>query len=188
MRVAYADPPYVGQAKKFYAKHPDYAGEVDQAALVARLVREFPDGWALSCHVNSLRTILPLCHESVRVAAWVKPFAFFKPGVAPKYAWEPVLFVTTRSDRQRRKFGIDSPRDWVSCNVHGATEAERNRSTLRGRKPEAFCWWLFNLLGLAPGDELVDLFPGTGAVTAAWERYQREPCISGPLFAKETGA
>lgn len=29
MRIAYADPPYPGQARKHYGQHPDYAGEVD---------------------------------------------------------------------------------------------------------------------------------------------------------------
>lgn len=32
MRIAYADPPYPGQSK-LYRNHPDYAGEVDHAAL-----------------------------------------------------------------------------------------------------------------------------------------------------------
>jgi hypothetical protein len=31
-----------------------------------------------------------------------------------------------------------------------------------------FCRWLFGLLGAAPGDQLDDLFPGSGAVTRAW--------------------
>jgi hypothetical protein len=29
VKIAYADPPYPGQAKKHYGDHPDYAGEVD---------------------------------------------------------------------------------------------------------------------------------------------------------------
>ena len=29
MRFAYSDPPYIGQAKKLYGKHRDYAGEFD---------------------------------------------------------------------------------------------------------------------------------------------------------------
>ena len=34
-----------------------------------------------------------------------------------------------------------------------------------GAKPAAFCWWVFDLLGALPGDELVDLFPGSGGIT-----------------------
>jgi hypothetical protein len=41
-----------------------------------------------------------------------------------------------------------------------------------GQKPDAFCFWLFEVLNLQPGDELVDLYPGSGAVTRAWQRWQ----------------
>ena len=40
-----------------------------------------------------------------------------------------------------------------------------------GAKPAAFCWWLFDLLGALPGDELVDLFPGSGGIGRAWRLY-----------------
>jgi len=32
----------------------------------------------------------------------------------------------------------------------------------------AFCAWLFDCLGMVPGDSLEDLFPGTGIVARAW--------------------
>jgi hypothetical protein len=38
-------------------------------------------------------------------------------------------------------------------------------------RPVAFCWWLFDLLGALPGDELVDLFPGSGGIGRAWRLY-----------------
>ena len=90
--VAYADPPYPGQAARHYRHRPEYAGEVDHAALIDRLVSEFPDGWALSTSSTALRTLLPLCPSDVRIGAWVKPFATFKKGQNPVYAWEPLLF------------------------------------------------------------------------------------------------
>jgi len=37
LSMAYADPPYPGQAKRHYGDHPDYAGEVDLGALIERL-------------------------------------------------------------------------------------------------------------------------------------------------------
>jgi hypothetical protein len=37
---------------------------------------------------------------------------------------------------------------------------------LIGAKPLAFCEWVLNLLGYQDGDELVDLFPGTGIMGA----------------------
>ena len=48
------------------------------------------------------------------------------------------------------------------------------RRAFFGEKPERFCFWLFEVLGLRPGDELVDLFPGSGAVTRAWRRWQHQ--------------
>jgi hypothetical protein len=76
MKAAYADPPYLGVAEKFYGElHPE-AAEYDKlethARLVERLMDEY-DTWAMSLHVPSLREILGVCPDSVRVAAWVKP-------------------------------------------------------------------------------------------------------------------
>ena len=44
LRLAYADPPYPGQSKRYYGDQPSYAGEVDHAALIERLSGY--DGWA----------------------------------------------------------------------------------------------------------------------------------------------
>lgn len=100
MRFAFADPPYIGQAKRHYAHEPRCA-EVDHEVLLRQLVGEFPDGWALSCSTPSLEAILHLartvCGENrIRVGAWVKPFASFKPGVNPGYCWEPVVWLGGR--------------------------------------------------------------------------------------------
>lgn len=153
MRFAYADPPYVGQAKKLYG-----CDEVDHPALIERLVCEYPDGWVLSASSPSLRLILPLCPDDVRVMAWVKPFCIFKPGVNPAYAWEPV---TVRGGRKRTR-QQPTVRDWVSANV-------TLKRGLVGAKPEAFSLWLFDVLNAEPGDILDDLFPGTRAVSIAWD-------------------
>ena len=158
MKVAYADPPYIGQARKHYG--PD-AREVNHVLLIEHL-NTF-DAWALSLHTPSLRVILPMCPPDVRVGAWVKPFAVFKPGVNPAYAWEPVIF---RSARTKRDRGEPTVRDWVSANI-------TLRRGTHGAKPTQFCMWLFDLLGLRPDDEFVDLFPGSGAVTEAWNEFSR---------------
>jgi hypothetical protein len=155
LTMAYADPPYPKQAKKHYN-----CEEVDHRALIDRLVGEYPDGWALSTSSPALREVLALCPSDVRVAAWVKPFAIFKPGVNPAYAWEPVIF---RGGRKRTR-KEPTVRDWVSCNI-------TLKRGLSGAKPEGFCLWLFELLGLSAEDTFVDLFPGTRAVSAAWENY-----------------
>lgn len=40
-----------------------------------------------------------------------------------------------------------------------------------GAKPAEFCRWIFELLAAQPGDEFVDVFPGSGGVARAWEVY-----------------
>ena len=118
------------------------------------------DAWALSLHEPSLKVLLPMCPEGVRVAAWVKPFASFKPGVDPAYTWEPVIYKTSRKwDREQM-----TVKDHVICNI-------TLRRGLTGAKPEVFSAWMFGLLGATAGDEFVDLFPGTGGVMRAWESY-----------------
>lgn len=158
MRFAYADPPYMGQARKHYG--PD-AVEVNHPMLIAHLM-EF-DGWALSCSSTNLWDLLPMVPKETRVCSWVKPFASFKPGVNPAYAWEPVLLYGGR------RIGRDLPtvRDWV------AEPITLERGT-HGAKPAAFCHWLFLVAGLEPTDEFHDLFPGSGAVTRAWEQFRAQ--------------
>jgi len=157
MRFAYADPPYVGQATKHYG--PD-AREVNHRVLIGTLVEHYPDGWALSCSSSSLQGLLPMCPPTVRVMAWVKPFHAYKKHVSPAYAWEPVLFSGGRPHRTN----ADTPKDFVAANI-------TLKQGLSGVKPEAFCRWLFHCFNARPGDQLDDLFPGSGVVGRTWERY-----------------
>lgn len=165
MKFAYADPPYLGCGKRHYgALHPD-AADFDRpeahAALIARLCGEF-EAWALSLGSKNLQTLLPMCPGDVRVGAWVKPFCSFHPGVCVAYAWEPVIYRGGRKRGRRER----TVRDWVSANM-------TLRRGIPGAKPDAFCWWVFDLLGTEPGDDFHDLFPGSGAVGRAWETYCR---------------
>jgi hypothetical protein len=155
MKFAYADPPYIGVAHRYPEKR-----EVDHAELIARLNDEFPDGWALSCSSPSLKIILPMCPGDVRVMAWVKPFCAFKVNVNPAYAWEPVI---VRGGRRRTR-QQPTVRDWVS---HVITL----KKGMVGAKPEKFCLWLFEVLNIQEGDELVDLYPGTNVVTTALAKF-----------------
>ena len=165
MRIAYADPPYIGQAKKHYG--PD-AKEVNHRTLIGHL-EEF-DGWALSCSSPSLREILPLCPDDVRIGAWVKPFCAFKKGVRPAYAWEPVIYKGGRNPPSYKhpppvKGGQQTtPKDFVSANIV-------LKKGLVGVKPPAFCQWIFALLNACPDDEFIDVFPGTGAVMNEWRGF-----------------
>ena len=77
MRAAYADPPYLGCGAKHYGDRHEAAAEYDtpeaHKRLIERLCDEF-DSWALSLHEPSIRTILTMCPDDVRVGAWTKPF------------------------------------------------------------------------------------------------------------------
>ena len=188
MRFAYADPPYLGLAVRFYGDlHPEAAvyDTVDgHAALIGRLNDEFPDGWAMSLHSPSLRTILPLCPDDVRVAAWVKPFASFKPGVAVAYTWEPVIF---RGGRNRGREAL-TVRDFTECEPDAVKCNITLRRGFQGAKPEKVCHWIFSMLGAEATDEMVDVFPGSGSVTRAWATYTQSPLFpldnDAPLFAE----
>jgi hypothetical protein len=162
-RFAYADPPYPGMAG-IYRDHPDYAGEVDHAALVARLLEEFPDGWALSTSAAAVRDVLASCPPGTRLAAWVRGERATRHW-RPLNAWEPVIYYRGRPYLS----GPAVRRTDVLVHGVGARTSDPRRVT--GAKPAAFCYWLFDLLGALPGDELVDLFPGSGGVTRAWQIY-----------------
>jgi hypothetical protein len=166
MRLGYADPPYPGQAWRLYRDHPDYAGEVDHAALVAELGGF--DGWVLHTSSPALGDVLGLITAAgitgYRIGSWVKPFAAFKRNIPVAYAWEPVIFKPARPATVHRLDGLVS-RDWIS-------EPITLRRKLAGAKPERVAWWCFEIIGADPADNLVDMYPGTGAVSAAWETWR----------------
>ena len=165
MRVAYADPPYPGMAH-YYRDHPDYAGEVDHADLIARLCGEY-EAWVLHTASTTLRDVLTLCPDGHRVGSWVKSFASFKPGVNPAYAWEPVIFYGGRNDSSKSRATLT---DYVTCPI-------TLRKGLTGAKPPQVIEWAFRMLGLNADDELHDLFPGTGIVAETWQRFACAPAL-----------
>jgi len=178
MKFAFADPPYLGCGALYAEDHPDARIWDDieaHEALIARLVSDYPDGWALCASSPSLRALLPLCPADVRVAAWVKPFAVFKPNVNPAYAWEPVIFRGGRKgDRSRA-----TVRDWFSKEI-------TLKRGLTGAKPAAFCRWVLDLLGYEAGDQVDDLFPGTDAMGRAIDALRSKGHEQLPLFARGT--
>jgi hypothetical protein len=179
LRAAYADPPYLGLAQAFYgAMHPA-AAEYDDPATHRRLIERLSDEydcWALSLHEPALREILNMCPSDARVAAWVKPFASYKKHVTRAWTWEPVIFRFHRA----RPIPITAPtwRDHVSAPI-------AMRRGFPGAKPEAFCYWVFEGLNLHSTDHFCDVFPGSGAVTEAWQKWSmREQPAQCELFAK----
>ena len=167
MKAAYADPPDLGCATKYYGDRHEQAAEYDDPQvhqrLITRLCDEF-DCWALSLHEPSLRVLLPMCPGGVRVASWVKPFAAFKKNVTRAWTWEPVIF---KFDGGRaRAIEQDTWRDHVSAPI-------AMRKGFPGAKPDAFSFWVFEGLNLRPDDEFCDVFPGSGAVSDAWGKWRQ---------------
>ncbi|GAA4117465.1 hypothetical protein GCM10022215_18160 [Nocardioides fonticola] len=170
-RLAYADPPYPGLSARYYGTHPDYAGEVDHAALVASLTADY-DAWALSTSAAALPEILALCPPGSRVAAWFHGSRPNKLARRPVSTWEPVIYGgaiavapgqpdASRLAARRREDALIAPAR--------ARTTDPNR--VIGAKPAAFCRWVFDLLGATPADHFTDLFPGSGGVLRAWEAF-----------------
>ena len=163
MKLAYADPPYIGCAD-LYRDHPDYDGEVNHSDLIYDLESQF-DGWVLHAAATprSFHDLAPIVlATNARWCAWVKGFAAFKRNVPVAYAWEPVVIKPARKPVVSKR---QVNRDWIECPI-------TLRRGLTGAKPEKVCHWAFELLVAHPDDELVDLFPGTGAVSRAWETWR----------------
>ena len=147
MRFAYADPPYIGQAKRHYSHDPRCA-EVDHVALVRKLFTEFPDGWALSCSSPSLGEILGNIQavrveleilKDERIAVWCKSFCAIKRNVRPAYAWEPVIFWGGRNPMNGHRAAIPekngkqtTPKDFI---VEPITSRRACRSQAREGLP-----------------------------------------------------
>ena len=163
LRLAYADPPYPGKAR-LYRDHPDYAGEVDHAALLAEL-SEY-GGWALSTSAQALPVVLALCPPDVRVAACHRGE---RPTRSrwPLHAWEPVIYCGGRqlTGGARR---VDS----IVCGV-GPLDTLPGR--VLGPSPPRCAGGSSPCSAPAPGETLDDLFPGSGAVSRAWAAFTSSP-------------
>ena len=173
MKIGYADPPYIGCAY-LYKDHPDYAGEVDHAALLDRLETDY-DGWVLhaSATPKSFALLAPLVEQipGARWMSWVKGFAAFKRNVPVAYAWEPVIIKPARKPVVSKRLVM---RDWIQ-------ESITLRRGLTGAKPAAVCHWAFELVGARPEDDLDDMFPGSGAVSEAWRTWQGKFTLPGEV-------
>lgn len=168
LRIAYADPPYPGKAARYYRGHKDYAGEVDHAALIASLSAEY-DGWALSTSSDALQSILEMCPPHIKVAAWIRGS---RPGVTRRYpstAWEPLIYHPARSQATLRL--LTNTTAITDVLIHVARPRLTDPDRVIGAKPAAFASWMFRLVGALPGDLFVDIFPGSGGISRAWNIY-----------------
>lgn len=167
-RFAYFDPGYIGLAAKYYKGQPDFGGEVDHPALIREALAGGFMGWGLSLSVSlrSLKTIVNALPDELldptaggpppaRLCSWRKPHPVPAATRGAHNTYEGLLIVGGR----RLPPGIPDSLQALPA---------RGGGDLPGRKPLVFCAWLFNLLGMLPGDELDDRFPGTGMVGRAW--------------------
>lgn len=188
MRLAIADPPYPprasvradlagggtrvtmrSRAQRWYGAqatpgtaadfHPD-AAEWDNPArhrlLLEQLHAEF-DGWAIATTLDGLDTYAP-APAGTRHLIWHKQRAL-PNGSRIASACEAVLVYPHPQRRSRDPRRVDVP-DLLSC----APPA----SGFPGAKPPEWTRWVLDALGYEPElDVLVDVFPGSGAVSAA---------------------
>lgn len=188
MRLAIADPPYppnllaAGRAtghgpplratcwyagRKHSARgnhsadaHPDAADWNDPARhrqLAEQLIDEF-DGWAIACPPDAVAAGIyaPLPYGT-RVMVWHRSNALpSRTRIGTR--WEAVL-VCPPLDRIPLQEGERQLHDVLSCAAPG--------SGFAGAKPRQWTRWVLDALGYDPDvDEVVDLFPGSGAVSA----------------------
>jgi len=159
LKLAYADPPYPGLAKRYYGEE---AQEVNHSILIGTLMRDY-DAWALSTSAAALSQVLALCPPEARVCAWIKgPQS--SVAMRPHSAWEPLIVY---GGRMRR---IPASERLTDTLLWGGRQ-HSHPGALVGMKPAAFCEWMFRQLGAARQDTMADIFPGSGAVARAWRLY-----------------
>lgn len=177
MKFAIADPPYLGRAERWYgaagrghfkdegtrADVHDDASEWDDPARHALLVGELIlgyDGWAIAMTsaLASIRVYAEAAPPGAFFGSWARTNAM-PDGSRITKAWEPVLFYVPPTLR-----GRDAAPHASDVLVEGVNV----KAGFLGHKPAKWTRWVLGVLGYDPGrDELHDLFPGSGAVSAA---------------------
>lgn len=173
MRLAIADPPYLGRAQRWYSAggcangygvgladdHPD-AGEWDEPARHEALIHQLDygyDGWAISASPATFALYMQV-RPDARVLIWHKGNAVAS-GSRIRGVWEPVLLHVP--DGRRGRASGPMLNDVLSCGI-------QNRAGFAGHKPERWTRWVLDALGYdAETDTVDDLFPGSGAVSSA---------------------
>ena len=183
MKLCIADPPYLGSAHRWYGiggrakgkgkgradEHPEaYVWDDPEThiLLAERLLNEF-DGFAIAGTSHSLSQYLSVIEtgreNGIRIMSWIKP-ASIPSGSRITQSWEPVIVKVPHSRKGRGK-----GRQMVDYLV-----APAPRRNFAGSKPIAWTHWVLDAMGYQPGDEVIDMFNGSGAVSAAIQSYQFE--------------
>jgi hypothetical protein len=176
MKLCIADPPYLGRAARWYGKegcgegygagkadeHPEaYLWDLPETHvdLVKNLEKNY-DGYAIALTVHSLSTYLSVIdtdsRNGIRVLSWVKPIAV-PSGSRIATTWEPVI---VKIPKERRGHGKGK-----STKDHLVVNPPQNGFI--GAKPAAWTEWVLDVMGYQAGDEVTDLFNGSGAVADA---------------------
>lgn len=183
LRFAIADPPYLGRAVRWYGEggkgHQNGEGQADNhpeaylwdmpethQQLVKDLDTNF-DGFAIAMSVHSLSTYLEVIQtdsrNGIRVGVWHKPNALPSNSRIGNF-WEPVLFKVPQSRRSREN----------GDQVKDVLTASPLQSGFIGAKPQAWTEWVCAVMGYQQGDEIIDLFNGSGAVAKAIDKIKNE--------------
>jgi hypothetical protein len=183
VRFAYADPPYLGQGKRYAHLHPDaliWDDPATHTALVERLEAEYPDGWAVSL-VPTPDALRAYVGPDRRLAAWIRPGSSHGiPQARVNLCVEVVLYRTAVSNSKAHGPVVN---DYLIRS--GPNQWQGNHT---GTKPPEFCRWVLDLLGYNPAtDQLDDLFPGEGNMTQAaaqhrltlWQPTERKRPLGG---------
>jgi hypothetical protein len=155
----YGEPPGVlrknpggTKAADFHPAAADYDSLTVHRALIERLCDEY-DGWAIATTPDSLGAYHPL-PISARVMAWTRTRPI-PGGHRIVSAWEAVVVLPPESRRSR----YSGPRmiDTLQTPVP-------NDVGFAGAKPPDWTRWVLEVMGVAAGDTVDDLFPGSGSV------------------------
>jgi len=186
MKLCIADPPYLGRAQVWYGdkmpksqlgknqggtanisgpKPADFHPQAylwDQIETHEKLVKnllENYDGWAIAMAHDNLRDYLPLIPKNVqiKIAIWHKP-QNMPTAARVQNVYEPVL-VHIPKGRKAAKGQKVFPKDLVTIS--------RINNGFAGAKPPEWTRWILDLLGYQEGDQVDDLFEGSGAVSQA---------------------
>lgn len=189
LKLAIADPPYLGRASTWYGssirksqlgalhggtskinyKPADYHPEAHlwddietHKTLIKQLESDY-DGFALCLAHDNLQQLLPLFSVKVKVCIWHKWTLPSRSCISNGY--EPVIIKVPDSRRGAKK-GLTTP--------DVMTHQKREGMGFAGRKPQAFTFWVLDLLQYQEGDRVDDLFNGSGAVMEALNSYPQK--------------
>ena len=189
MKLAIADPPYLGRASTWYGssirksqlgavhggtakinyKPADYHPEAHlwddietHKTLIEKLESDY-DGFALCLAHDNLQQLLPLFTVKVKVCIWHKWTLPSRSCISNSY--EPVIIKVPDARKGAIK-GLTTP--------DVMTYQKREGMGFAGRKPKAFTHWILDLLQYKEGDQVDDLFNGSGAVIEAVNTYPQK--------------